>query len=207
MPNEKKRSKQGPRMQTVEETKAALAKELEDDARREQGSLPQSGGSKPPEVPPPKAKSDQDQVVSSASPELVFGSDGRPLYEPAGSIFPTDSHESDKIAKKLLTGLEQEVNSRIQDSSQLIEDLKELGMVGDFSHDERYVSLPFEDVHRLVTTMRMTELILNERVQTRRRAKIAQIKTQLDAEHCPNMSALLVELERAKQSLTQKYSF
>ncbi len=31
--------------------------------------------------------------------------------------------------------------------------------------------------------------------------------TQLDAEHCPNMSALLVELERAKQSLTQKHSF
>ncbi len=57
-------------------------------------------------------------------------------------------------------------------------------MVGDFSHDERYVSLPFEDVHRLVTTMRMTELVLNERVQTRRKAKIAQIKTQLDAEHC-----------------------
>ena len=69
-------------MQTVEETKAALAKELQDDARREQGSLPQSGGSKPPEVPPPKAKSDQDQVGSSASPELVFGSDGRPLCEP-----------------------------------------------------------------------------------------------------------------------------
>jgi hypothetical protein len=36
MPNEKKNSKQGSRMQTVEETNAALAKELEDDARREQ---------------------------------------------------------------------------------------------------------------------------------------------------------------------------
>ena len=47
-------------MQTVEETKAALAKELEDDALREQGSLPQSDESKPPEVSPPKAKSDQE---------------------------------------------------------------------------------------------------------------------------------------------------
>ena len=185
-------------MQTVEETKAALAKELEDDALREQGSLPQSDESKPPKVSPPKAKSDQEQAGSSAPPELALGSDGRPLYEPAESIFPTDSHESDEIAKKLLTGLEREMNSRIQDPSQLIEDLKELGMVGDFSHDERYVSLPFEDVHRLVTTMRMAELILNERVQTRRKAKISQIKTQLDEEHCPNMSALLVELERAK---------
>jgi hypothetical protein len=207
MPNEKKSSKQGSRMQTVEERKAALAKELEDDALRGQGSLLQSDESKPPKVLPPKAKSDQEQVGSSASPEIALGSDGRPLCEPAGSIFPTDSHESDKIAKKLLTGLEQEMNSRFQNPSQLLEDLKELGMVGDFSHDERYVSLPFEDVHRLVTTMRMAELVLNERVQTRRKAKIAQIKAQLDAAHCPNMSALLVELEKAKQSLTQKYSF
>jgi hypothetical protein len=48
---------------------------------------------------------------------------------------------------------------------------------------------------------------MNERVQNSQKAKIAQIMTQLDAEHCPNMSALLVELERAKQSLTQKHSF
>ncbi len=88
-------------MQTVEETNAALAKELADDARREQELLPQSGGSKLSEMPPPKDVSDEDQVGSSASPELVFGSDGRPLlYETEGSIFPTDSHESDKIAKK-----------------------------------------------------------------------------------------------------------
>jgi hypothetical protein len=80
-------------------------------------------------------------------------------------------------------------------------------MTGDLSRDERYLSLPFEDVHRLVTTMRMAEVILNERVHNRRKAKISQIKTQLDAEHCPNMSALLVELERAKQALTQKHSF
>ena len=179
-------------MQTVEETKAALAKELEDDALREQGSLPQSDESKPPEVSPPKAKSDQEQVGSSASPELALGSDGRPLHEPEGSIFPTDSHESDETAKKLLTSLEREMNSRFHDPSQLLDDLKELGMVGDFSHDLRYISLPFEDVHRLVTTIKMAELILNERVQTRRKAKMAKIKAQLDAEHCPNMSALLV---------------
>ncbi len=173
-------------MQTVEETNAALSKELEEDARKEQESLHISGEPKAPEVPPPKAtESVEGQVGSSASTELELGSDGRPLHEPEGSIFPTNSHESDKTAKKLLTGLEREMNSRIQNPSQLLEDLKELGMVGDFSHDERYVSLPFEDVHRLVTTIRMAELILNERVHTRRKAKIAQIKTQLDAEHCP----------------------
>jgi hypothetical protein len=129
------------------------------------------------------------------------------LREPEGSIFPTDSHESDATAKKLLTSLEREMDSRFQDPSQLLDDLKELGMVGDFSHDFRYVSLPFEDVHRLVTTMRMAEIILNERVQNNRKVKIAQIKAQLDAEHCPDMTALLDELDKAKRSLLQTHSF
>jgi hypothetical protein len=135
MPSEKKDTKRGSRMQSVDETNAALAKEYEDDARREQESLPQSGESKAPEVPPPKTVSVEDQVGSTVSTVLGFGSDGRPLYEPEGSIFPTNSHESDKIAKKLLTGLEREMSSRIQGPSQLLEGLKELGMAGDFSDD------------------------------------------------------------------------
>jgi hypothetical protein len=167
MPSEKKNAKARSRMQSVEETNAALEKELEDDALREQGSLPQSNESKPPEVPPPKAKPDQEQVGSSASTELEFGSDGRPLHEPAESIIPTDSHESDKIAKKLLTSLQREVSPKFQDPSLLLDDLKELGMAGDLSDDGQHLALAFEDVHRLVTTMRMAEVILNERVQTR----------------------------------------
>ncbi len=91
-------------MQSVEETNAALAKELADGALKEQDSLPKSGESKAPEEPPPKAVSVEDQVGSSASTELELGSDGRPLHEPEESIFP-NSHESDKTAKKLLTGL------------------------------------------------------------------------------------------------------
>jgi len=59
------------------------------------------------------------------------------------------------------------MTSRFQDRSLLLQDLEELGMVGDFSQDYNYISLPFEDVHRLVMAMRMAELILNERVQTR----------------------------------------
>ncbi len=59
--------------------------------------------------------------------------------------------------------------------------------------------MPFEDVHRLVTTMRMAELILNDRFfQVNRKEKMAAIKTQLDAEHCPNMTALLAEFHKAK---------
>jgi hypothetical protein len=80
-------------------------------------------------------------------------------------------------------------------------------MAGELSDDNQHLTTAFEDVHRLVTTMRMAEVILIERVQTSRKAKIDRIKSQLDAEHCTNMSALLVELEKAKQSFTQKHSF
>jgi hypothetical protein len=45
------------------------------------------------------------------------------------------------------------------------------------------------------------------RVQTSRKAKIERIMTQLNAEYCPNMSALLSELDKAKHALTQKHSF
>jgi hypothetical protein len=91
-------------MQSVEETNVALAKELADDALKEQESLPKSGEAKALEVPPPKVVSVEDQVGSSVTTELEFGSDGRPLHEPEGNIFPTNSHESDKIAKKTLDG-------------------------------------------------------------------------------------------------------
>jgi hypothetical protein len=162
MPNEKKNAGKKKGLLSVEETNAMLAKELADDALREQGSTPNSAEPKALEEPHPKIVSEEDQVSSSASIELGLGSDGRPLHEPEGSIFPTDSHESDATAKKLLTGLQHEMNSRFQDRSLLLQDLRELGMVGDFSHDYRCISLPFEDVHHLVTTMRMAELILNE---------------------------------------------
>jgi hypothetical protein len=156
MSNGKKNSRAGSRMQRVEETNAALAKELEDDdALKEQESLPTSGESKAPEVPPPKVVSAEEQVSSSFSAELELGSDGRPLREPEGNIFPTDSHESDKNAKKLLTGLQREMTSRFQDHSLLLKDLNELGMAGELSDDSQHLTIAFEDVHRLVTTMRV----------------------------------------------------
>jgi hypothetical protein len=73
--------------------------------------------------------------------------------------------------------------------------------------DNQHFTMAFEDVHRLVSTIRMAEVILNEIVQNSRRTKTDRIKVQLDAEHCPNMSALLAELQNAKQCLTQKHSF
>ncbi len=118
-----------------------LAQELAEEELKEQGLLPKSGEPKTPEVPPPTSVSAEDQVRSNFSTKLELGSsDGRPLHEPGGNIFPTDSHEADKAAKKLLTGLQHEMNSRFQDRSLLLQDLQELEMVGDFSRDERYVS-------------------------------------------------------------------
>ncbi len=67
--------------------------------------------------------------------------------------------------------------------------------------------MPFEDVHRLTTTMRMAEIILNERIQNKSKAKLELLKAQLNSSNCNNVPALLVELERAKAALAQKYSF
>jgi hypothetical protein len=53
----------------------------------------------------------------------------------------------------------------------------------------------------------MAELILNDTVRSDREDKIARIKVQLDAEHCPDMCTLLQELEKAQYDLTQKHSF
>ncbi len=80
-------------------------------------------------------------------------------------------------------------------------------MTGELSNDNQYLTMAFEDVHRLVTTMRMAEVILKERVQNSRKVKIGRIKVPLDAEHGPNMSALPADLEKSKQFLTQKHSF
>ncbi len=87
---------------------------------------------------------------------------------------------------------------QVQNPSLLIDDLKELGMYGELSDDNDYI---------LVLTMRMAELILNDRVQSNRKDKIAQIKAQLDADCGHNTAALLAEFHRAKRALTQKYSF
>ncbi len=120
---------------------------------------------------------------------------------------PPNCQETDDHAQKILNNLQRGRESRVQNHSLVIDDLKELGMFGELSEDHDYVTMPFEDVHRLVTTMKMANVILNERVQARRQAKLDDIKTQLDTKHYPNMQALLVELGRAKYELTQNHSF
>ncbi len=94
---------------------------------------------------------------------------------------PTNCEETDGHAQKILDNLQRGRESRIQNHSLIIDDLKELRMFDELSEDQDYVTMPFEDVHCLVTTMKMANAILNERVQVRRRAKLEHIKAQLDA--------------------------
>ncbi len=64
-----------------------------------------------------------------------------------------DCKETDDHAQKMLDNLQRGRESRIQNLSMILDDLKELGMFGDLSEDHDYVTMPFEDAHRLVTTM------------------------------------------------------
>ncbi len=106
------------------------------------------------------------------------------------------------ITQKILETLQRDRDSRVQNHSLLLDDLRELGMFGELSEDNNYINMSFEDVHRLVT------VILRYEVHARRQAKLDDMKFQLDAENCPNnMSTLLAELERAKRELTQNHSF
>ena len=125
----------------------------------------------------------------------------------AEPLVPRNCQKTDERAQKILDNLQRVRETRAQNHPLILEDLKELGMYGELSNDQQYVTMSFEDVHRLVTTMKMANVILNERVKDRRRAKIDEIKEELDAEHCPNMQSLLAELEKARHELTLNHSF
>ena len=127
--------------------------------------------------------------------------------EPIDSSFPADGSDMNPRNKRVLKELGRYQDSRTQNPPLLLQDIKELGMFGELSEDSKFITMSFEDVHRLVTTMKMAELILNDIVYFDRQEKIKQIKVQLDAEHCPNMESLLREMEKAHQDLTQKHSF
>ena len=195
------------RIPTVEETNAELAKEFAEQDSKAKDSLPKKSDSdasnesmRASTVPAGKAE----EIAPDVS---AFGSDQRPLREPPGMLFPDDSHETDQNAKNFLTRIARDSEKRNQNPSLLLNDLKELRMYGELSEDQKHITMPFEDAQRLVTTMRMTEVILNERIQNKRKAKLEVLKSQLNASECKDMPALLVELERLQSALRQKYSF
>jgi hypothetical protein len=195
MQNNKKsstsRSRQVP---SVEETTAAIT--AEQDLEEAANSLPQSD----------KSATFENQKQSSSSVNLERSHDssneqsedhGKQAAHSGQDILlvPLNCQETDDRAQKILDNLQRGRESRIQHHSLILDDLKELRMHGELSEDQNYVTTPFEDLHRLVTTMKMANVILNERVHESRKAKLNELLVEIDAGHCPNMQALLVERE------------
>ncbi len=97
---------------------------------------------------PPKTKNDESiafeayimQNIVPRNKEQAL--DGRPLLEPEGFYFPSDSHETDDRAKRILVDLQRqrEQKSRVQNPSLLLDDLRELGTMASF---QRIVAMSF----------------------------------------------------------------
>jgi hypothetical protein len=185
---------------SVDSSIAAFATETTHDAKGVGENLSSNSG---------KPSSPDASMQSSSVENLDPSRDQRnaETVEQIDSYFLADAPEMDSRVQTVLRELGRFRDSRTHNRPLLLDDLKELGMVGELSEDSKFVTMSFEDCQRLVMTMRMTELILNDTVQSSRHYKIERIKSQLDAEHCANMPALLREIEKARYDLTQKHSF
>jgi hypothetical protein len=62
----------------------------------------------------------EEESRENNSEEQTLGSDGRPLFEPKGLYFPSDSHETDDRAKRVLADPQRQQKSRVQNPSLLI---------------------------------------------------------------------------------------
>ncbi len=205
MPNIKKNSR--PRIPSVEETDAGLEKEFAQQDPKAEDLPPKEGDSKALDESMQLSSVAAEKAEETVSEGTTIGSDGRLLHEPEGTYFPTDSHETDENAKNLRTRLSRDSEKRSENPSLLLDDLRGLGIYGELSEDQSLITVPFEDAYRLTTTMRMAEIILNERMQNKRKAKLELLKAQLNASNFNNVPALIAELEKAKAALLQKYSF
>ena len=141
-------------MLSVEETNAMLEKEFAQQGSKAEESPPKEGESKALDEPMPTSSVTADKSEEIAPDVSAFGSDQRPLREPPGTLFPDDSHETDQNAKNFLTKITRDSEKRKENPPLILDDLRELGMYGELSEDQRHITMPFEDVHRLVTTMR-----------------------------------------------------
>ena len=162
MANNKKNLKT--RIRSVEETNAELEKEFAQQDSKAEDLPPKEGDSDFLETSMQSSSSVGEQAGEIVSDGTAIGSDGRPLLETKGTYFPADSQETDENVRKFLTKLSHDSEKRLENPSLLLEDLKGLGMYGELSEDQNHAIMPFKDVHRLVTTMRMAEIILNERI-------------------------------------------
>ena len=148
MHNNKKNSKS--RTPSVEETNARLDKEFADQGKQKEESPPKEGEFKSFDEPMPTSSVLADESEELAPDISAFGSD-RPLRETSGSLLPNDSEETNQSAKDFFAKITRDSDKRNQNPPLLLDDLRELGMYGELSEDQRHITMPFEDVHRLVT--------------------------------------------------------
>ncbi len=130
MPNNKKNPSNKNRIPSVEKTNARAAKEFAEQDTKTEDAPPNSGDSKVFE----SSMQINSSVTEKAGAGEIFsgiaamGSDGRPLQEPKGTYFPSDSHETDENARKLLQkhSRDSNKNKRVSNPPLLLEDLREL---------------------------------------------------------------------------------
>jgi hypothetical protein len=105
MQNDKTNPPASSRVPSVEEIAAMLEREeAEQDARMRESS-PKSVESTAFNASMQNSSSVEEESREFGSKEQTLGSDGRSLFEPTGPFFPTNSHETDARAKRVLTDL------------------------------------------------------------------------------------------------------
>ncbi len=139
MPNSRKGSKT--RIPSVEETNAELAKEFAEQDSKAKDSLPKKSDSDALNEAMQSGSVPAEKAEKTVSDSSTFGSEGRPLHELKEAFFPDDSPETDQNAKKFLTKFARDSEKRNQNPSLLLDDLKELGMCGELSDDQRYLTM------------------------------------------------------------------
>ncbi len=102
MPNNKKNPNTKPRIPSIEETNARIAKEFAEQDPKAEDLLPKRNDSNVLETSMQSSSSVAEQAGEIVSDDAAMGSDGRPLHESKGTYFPADSHETDENARKLL---------------------------------------------------------------------------------------------------------
>ncbi len=109
-------------MLSVEETNAALHKEFAEQNSKAEDLPLEQGESKALEESLQSSSVAAEKAVETVSDGTTMGSE-RPLREPEGAYFPTDSRETDENAKKFLTKLSRDSEKRFENPSLLLEDL------------------------------------------------------------------------------------
>ena len=112
MQNDKTNPTASSRIPSVDETTARIMREQAEQDARLQESSPKSVESTASKASMQQSSSVEQKSREVSSEEQACGSNGRPLLEPKGNYFPTDTHETDERAKRVLEDLQREQKSR-----------------------------------------------------------------------------------------------